>query len=187
MTTNDNLERQWRLRPPTPDDRQRWRALYQGYADFYRVEQTDAAADRVWSWIHDPSHEVNCILAEDERGHVVGLAHYRTFARPLAASIGCFLDDLFVDPAARGGGAADALLAELRRRAGTEGWSVVRWITADDNYRGRAKYDQHATRTSWITYDMAPGPAGDGPPPRKFGGESFEVPGDFDAPLPRTR
>jgi len=30
----------------------------------------------------------------------------------------------------------------------------VRWITADNNYRGRAKYDQHATRTTWITYDM---------------------------------
>ena len=33
---------------------------------------------------------------------------------------------------------------------------MVRWITADDNYRGRAKYDQHASRTMWITYDMAP-------------------------------
>jgi hypothetical protein len=34
---------------------------------------------------------------------------------------------------------------------------VIRWITADDNYRARAKYDQLASRTPWITYDMQTG------------------------------
>lgn len=149
---------QWRLRPPTPSDRPRWRVLYQGYADFYQTDQSEASADQVWSWIQDPHHEVNCLLVEDEHGHVAGLAHYRTFARPLTASTGCFLDDMFVDPATRGSGAADAILAELRKLAATNGWSVIRWITADNNYRGRAKYDQHAIRTTWITYDMAPDP-----------------------------
>jgi hypothetical protein len=48
------------------------------------------------------------------------------------------------------------MLRELARLAGQNGWSVVRWITADDNYRGRGKYDQHATRTMWVTYDMPP-------------------------------
>lgn len=150
-------QRRWLLRPPGDADRERWRALYRGYADFYRVGQTEAAADTVWSWIRDPDHEVSCLLAEDDRGRVVGLAHYRPFARPLSASTGCFLDDLFVDPLERGSGAADALLGELRRLAAERGWSVVRWITADDNYRGRAKYDQHATRTTWVTYDMSSG------------------------------
>ncbi len=37
----------------------------------------------------------------------------------------------------------------------------MRWITADDNHRARSKYDKHATRTSWITYDMAPRLTGD--------------------------
>ena len=36
------------------------------------------------------------------------------------------------------------------------GWSIVRWTTADDNYRARAVYDELATRTTWITYDMTP-------------------------------
>lgn len=136
-------------------DQPRWRALYKGYADFYRQEQTDEAAVVVWSWIHDSEHEVRCLVVEAEHGDLVGLAHYRPFARPLSASAGCFLDDLFIDPDHRGGGAVDALLTELRRLAAVEGWSVVRWITADDNYRGRAKYDQHAARTTWVTYDMS--------------------------------
>jgi len=148
--------RRWQVRAPLQEDFARWRALYQGYADFYRVKQPDEAASTVWTWLQDPQHEVRGLLVTDDSGEVVGLAHYRPFSRPLTAGTGCFLDDLFVDPAARGGGAADALLAELRRIAGGNGWSVVRWITADDNYRGRAKYDQHATRTTWITYDMSP-------------------------------
>jgi len=134
--------------------------LYRGYADFYGVMQSEEAAALVWSWIRDPDNEVECLLVEDEPGRVVGLAHYRPFARPLRASMGCFLDDLFIDPARRGGGAAEALLAELANVATENGWDVVRWITADDNYRGRAKYDRHATRTMWITYDMPPAGGG---------------------------
>lgn len=156
MVAGRGSERHWRVRPATAGDYPRWRVLYRAYADFYGVPQSNEAADRVWSWIHDPDHEVGCLLAEDDRDQVAGLAHFRPFARPLSASTGCFLDDLFVDPAERGAGAADALLDELKRLAATEGWSVVRWITADANYRGRAKYDQHATRTHWVTYDMFP-------------------------------
>lgn len=145
-----------RARALRPDDEEAWRRLYRGYADFYGVEQTDEMTARVWEWVHDEDHEVSALVAEDPWGQVVGLAHYRPFARPLSASVGCWLDDLFVEPTARGTGAVDALLGELGRVAAQRGWSVVRWITADDNHRARSKYDQVATRTPWVTYDMAP-------------------------------
>lgn len=144
------------VRAVRAEDFPQWRELYRGYADFYRVEQTEEAAERVWSWVRDPEHEVNALVAEDAEGRLVGLAHYRPFARPLSATVGCFLDDLFVAPERRGSGAADLLLAGLREIAAERGWSVVRWITADDNHRARGKYDQVATRTMWITYDMTP-------------------------------
>jgi len=130
--------------------------LNRGYPEFYRVQQSEAMIAQVWSWLQDPAHEVAGLVVEDERAQLIALAHYRPFARPLSASVGCYLDDLFVDPVHRGGGAADLLFAELARLAGENAWSVVRWITADDNYRGRGKYDQHATRTRWVTYDMSP-------------------------------
>jgi ribosomal protein S18 acetylase RimI-like enzyme len=134
-----------------------WERLYAGYAEFYKVTQTADMRAKVWGWIHDPAHETNALVAEDANGHAIGLAHWRRFARPLSATTGLFLDDLFVSPEARGTGAVDALLAELRRIAAAEGMSVVRWITADDNYRGRNAYDRVAKRTWWITYDMRPG------------------------------
>lgn len=144
------------VRPAEPADFLRWRALYQGYADFYGVNQPDESAQQVWSWIHDPKHEMQALVATDQADSVVGLAHYRPFSRPLSATVGCWLDDLYVEPESRGGGAADALLTELAQLAKNNHWSVVRWITADDNHRARSKYDQLATRTQWVTYDMPP-------------------------------
>ena len=164
--TPDGPASELQVRPATPADSAQWRTLYRAYADFYGVAQSDAMAERVWSWIHDPDHEVSCLVVEDAAGRLVGSAHYRPFARPLSATVGCFLDDLFVDPSYRGGGAADLLLHELAALAARNGWSVVRWITADDNYRGRGKYDRYATRTTWVTYDMAPASDAHVPPTR---------------------
>ena len=160
----DDLGRRWRVRPLADRDHDRWRTLYAAYAAFYRSEQTDEHAERTWRWLRDPTHPVEGLVVEDEAGSVAGLAHVRPFPRPLSASVGGFLDDLYVDEPARGTGAVDALLDALRERAAERGWSVVRWITAHDNARAQAKYDQVATRTSWVTYDLQPGPRPDPPP-----------------------
>jgi ribosomal protein S18 acetylase RimI-like enzyme len=144
------------IRPVRPSDRAGWDALYQGYAEFYRVTQTPEMRVRVWGWLHDPAQATEGLVAEAGDGRLIGLAHFRPFARPLSATTGGFLDDLFVAPEARGSGAAEALLAELKAIAGQRGWSVVRWITAEDNARARALYDRVATQTQWVTYDLKP-------------------------------
>ena len=143
------------IRPLAPEDRPEWERLYTGYAEFYRVTQTPEMRATVWDWLQDPLQE-SCGLVAEDGGQLIGLAHYRGFARPLSATRGMFLDDLFVDPAARGSGAAKLLLAELRILARAKGYSVIRWITADNNYRARGLYDQMADRTGWITYDLKP-------------------------------
>ncbi|MCV2867799.1 GNAT family N-acetyltransferase [Defluviimonas sp. WL0002] len=141
------------VRTIQPQDRDAWGELYKGYAAFYRVEQSEEMRGRVWSWLTDPDHEVRGRVAE-LGGRLVGLAHFRAFARPLAASTGGFLDDLFVDPASRGSGAAAALIEAVQEEGRAEGWSVIRWITAEDNYRARGLYDHLAERTRWVTYDI---------------------------------
>lgn len=141
------------IRPPRPEDRAAWGRLYAGYADFYRVTQTEEMRDRVWSWLMSGSQGVSGRVAETPEG-LVGLAHFRAFARPLSATAGGFLDDLFVDPAHRGSGAAAALIQAVADEGRAQGWSVIRWITADDNYRARTLYDRLAERTKWVTYDI---------------------------------
>lgn len=147
------------IRRPGPEHRTAWDRLYAGYADFYGEFQDDAMRERVWSWVHDPEHELEAIVALDELGTPIGLAHYRPFTRPLDASTGVYLDDLFVDPSARGHGAGEALILALADEARRRGWTVVRWITADDNAPARAVYDRVASATPWVTYDLDPGAA----------------------------
>jgi len=140
--------------PPAPEHREGWERLYAGYAGFYRVEQTPEMRARVWGWIQDPTHDVKALLALDGAGRAVGLAHYRPYPRPLYAGTGGFLDDLFVDPDARGGRVADALIGAVAEIGRQRGWGLIRWITAENNYRGRAVYDRVAQLTPWKTYDL---------------------------------
>jgi GNAT superfamily N-acetyltransferase len=144
------------IRPLAPADRPAWDNLYQGYADFYKVEQTPQMRDRVFGWLMDADHECNGMVAVNDDGRLIGLAHFRPFASPLRAAINGFLDDLFVDPAVRGSGAADALINAVADVARDKGWLTLRWITADNNYRARGVYDKLATRTMWVTYDLKP-------------------------------
>lgn len=140
--------------PPAPADHAGWRRLYDAYAAFYKREMTDAIAGRVWAWITDPTPHGPCegLVARDAAGKVVGLAHFRDMASPLRGTVAGFLDDLFVDPAWRGRKLGRALLDEVGAIGRKRGWPFYRWLTADDNYRARALYDQAAQRTMWITY-----------------------------------
>ncbi|GAB2689409.1 GNAT family N-acetyltransferase [Kitasatospora kifunensis] len=158
MTTSaqDPGTPRWVVRPVAEADFPVWRGLFAQYCAFYQVDLTEEHAELVWSWIHDPAHEVEGLVVTDQAGTPVGLAHYRAFARPLRGAVGGFLDDLFVDQAARGSGAVDALFERLRQLAAERGWNTVRWITSETNYRARSKYDRVATRTPFLTYDMAP-------------------------------
>ena len=140
--------------PVAVEHEARWRELYRGYATFYGRELTDAHAEVVWGWLQDPGRELEGRLALAD-GRPVGLAHFRRMPSPLrGADIG-FLDDLFVDPGTRARGVGRALIEAVAAVARERGWSLVRWHTADDNYRARALYDRLAAKTTWNLYELA--------------------------------
>lgn len=138
--------------PAEESHRSAWDALYAGYAAHYAVTQTAEMRERVWGWISEG--RIDCRLALDGSGRPVGLTHFREYLRPLMASRGGFLDDLFVAPEARGSGAAPALIHAVADIGRERGWTVIRWITRDNNYRARTLYDRVAARTDWVTYDI---------------------------------
>jgi len=135
-------------------DREEWEGLYRGYADFYQVPMTKKILDQVWSWIFDSQQPFYALIAKDANGVALGIMHYRQMASPLRGAMVGFLDDLYVLPGCRGTGIVDALFDALKVSAKQHGWPFVRWITADNNYRGRGVYDKLAERTPWITYQM---------------------------------
>ena len=143
--------------PFRPDEYAAWRDLFEGYADFYAVRLQNSVADTVWQWLHDPQHVLRGIAARDAAQRPIGLAHIRACPRTLAGTEIGFLDDLFVIPEARGGGAAPALFEAIADLARTQQWSTVRWITQHFNARGRAFYDRYTGGASdFILYQWTP-------------------------------
>jgi ribosomal protein S18 acetylase RimI-like enzyme len=143
------------LTVPRDADRADWERLYDGYADFYGVPMTAATLQTVWEWIQ-AGDILQGRLARRDDGEAIGLMHFRAMPSPLRGATVGFLDDLYVDPAHRGSGAVDEMLAALRDEASHRGWPFVRWITREDNYRARGVYDRCAERTDWVTYQLTP-------------------------------
>ncbi len=143
------------IRPILPSDYECWSTLYADYALFYQVKQTKEMRDKLWTWPHDANHKVNGLLAVTNGGIAVGLAHYRPFSRPLSASTGGFLYDLFVQPSTRDEGVGKQLINAVIQIGKERKWTVIRWITAENNYRARGSYDKIATQTKWVTYDIS--------------------------------
>ncbi len=143
------------VKPLQPQDRAEWERLYRGYAAFYKTVMTDEILDTVWGWIHDDGNPFFGLIARDAAGRAVGLMHCRQMPSPLRGALVGFLDDLFVDPDARGQGVVEALYQALNDLGREQGWPFIRWITAEDNYRGRAVYDRLAEKTHWVTYQKA--------------------------------
>ena len=143
-----------RVRPLEQGDFFAWYELYSGYADFYETPLQDERAMRAWTWLHSDASAMRGLVAVDADGTVMALAHVREFERLLENDRGLYLEDLFVGPRFRNRGVARAIFDHLKQEARDRGFGVIRWITAEDNYRGRAVYDRVGTKTKWVTYDI---------------------------------
>lgn len=135
--------------------------LVRSYCDFYRVSPSDDALHALArTLIADPVHEGVQLLARDDAGTAAGFATvYWTWDTLLAARIGV-MHDLFVAPAARGGGLAEGLIEACRAECHRRGAARLTWQTARDNQRARAVYERvGAQRDEWLDYSL---PTGDG-------------------------
>ena len=135
-------------------DKEQWQKLYHAYAKFYQVPMNDQILESVWSWIFDQQQPFYSIIAKTNEGKALGFMHFKEMASPLRGSMVGFLDDLYVVPEARGTGCVQALYEALNAFGKEKNWPLIRWITADDNYKARSSYDKIAERTHWVTYQM---------------------------------
>ncbi len=141
------------VRPIEPADHDAWASLFAAYREFYELDEDPEVVERVWTWIQDPTHETNALVAVLE-GALVGFAHHRLYARPSEGGKGLFLDDLFTRADLRAQGVGRALVDRLAGIARENACSKVRWVTAADNVVAQRLYDRIAERTSWLTYDL---------------------------------
>ena len=130
--------------------------LMRAYCDFYGVGPPDDALLRVSrALIADPRGEGEQLIARSPAGDGCGFATlFWTWSTLSAARIGV-MNDLYVAPAVRGSGVAEALIDACRARARERGAARITWQTALDNERAQALYDRVGGRRSqWLDYDL---------------------------------
>ena len=135
-------------------DKEDWSKLYHGYAGFYKMPMNNDILDKVWDWIFSPDIKFYALGVKSDQGQLIGFMHFREMPSPLRGMHVGFLDDLFVNPDFRGSGAVQLLFKDLKLHAQEKAWPYVRWITAIDNHRARAVYDQISETIDFVTYQM---------------------------------
>ncbi len=143
------------VRAALPGDENAWRQLWRAYCDFYAAAVPDAVTDRTWMRILDPDSAVLCMVAEVD-GQVYGFANCVVHENTWEAQPVCYLEDLFVLPAARGHGIGKALIEWLRNAMRAEGWARLYWATHHDNAQARRLYDQFVPADGFVRYVLRP-------------------------------
>jgi GNAT superfamily N-acetyltransferase len=142
------------VRALRPDDWDDWRALWAGYLAFYRAELTDATSRATFERLCAEDQHMFGLLAVDDAGRGIGLAHCVVHATTWSRQSTCYLEDLFVAPAARGHDVGRALLAAVKEAAAARGARGSYWHTQQYNGRARSLYDQVGRPTSFVVYEM---------------------------------
>ena len=134
-------------------DKEQWKKLYHGYADFYQVTISEQILETIWDWLHDTDHDLNALVYEIDNS-IVALAHYRRMPSPLRGKYIGFLDDLYVDPQFRGKKIGEKIIKKLNDISKERNWGLIRWITRNDNHKAKSLYDKVAKKSTWEVYEL---------------------------------
>ena len=142
------------IRALRTDDWDGWSKLWVGYLAFYRAELDDLTTQSTFERLCAGQEGMFGLLALDDTGKAIGMANCVVHPTTWSRQSKCYLEDLFVDPAARGQDVGRALLLAVKE-AGTErGADQVYWHTQEYNGRARSLYDQVGHPTSFVVYEM---------------------------------
>lgn len=131
-----------------------WSALWAGYLGFYRADLDDLTTQSTFERLCGGREGMFGLLALDDDGRPIGMANCVVHATTWNRQPKCYLEDLFVDPAARGQDVGRALLLAVKE-AGTErGADQIYWHTQQYNGRARSLYDLVGRPTSFVVYEM---------------------------------
>jgi GNAT superfamily N-acetyltransferase len=108
---------------------------------------------KTWARILDPSSPVGMRVAA-RGGQLEGFAIHLCHPSTWVLTEDCYLEDLYVDEALRGGGVGRALLDDLITLATAKGWARLYWHTNEDNARARRLYDSYVQTDGHVRYRM---------------------------------
>ncbi|MBV9539925.1 MAG: GNAT family N-acetyltransferase [Alphaproteobacteria bacterium] len=143
------------IRAVLQSDYNQWRPLWDGYNRFYgRFDATALPHEitaQTWARLFDDREPVHCLVAERD-GCIVGIVHYLFHRSTTLLNDICYLQDLFTDEKARGGGIGRALIEAVYDAARMAGSERVYWQTHETNARAMVLYNQVADRSGFLVY-----------------------------------
>ncbi len=142
------------IRDARPEDEARWRRLWADYIAFYGVDIAPDITEMTWRRVFDPASAIFMRVAEVD-GEVAGFALCLTHEGTWIRAPDCYLEDLFVDEAARGKGVGRALLDDLVALCRKNGWSRLYWHTEETNATARKLYDRYVESDGHIRYRIS--------------------------------
>lgn len=164
MTTLDPSRPTTRVRPATPDDAATILRFIRDLATFEREpDAVEATVDSLREQLSSEHPPFECLLANqaddgpDGPGRDVGMALFFPTFSTWTGRPGIHLEDLWVDPAARGTGAGLALVRALARLVRDRGGARLEWAVLDWNHSAMDFYDGLGARAQdeWIPYRLA--------------------------------
>ena len=142
----------WTIRPLRADDRGAWDPLWQGYLTFYESRLPAEVTEATWQRLLTEGIDPNGFCAVDESDVPIGIVHYLFHSSTWSTSEVCYLQDLFVSPEVRLGGAGRALIEAVYSAARERGAGQTYWLTQEFNETARKLYDRVGRLTPFIKY-----------------------------------
>jgi GNAT superfamily N-acetyltransferase len=140
------------IRPLRPEDEADWRRLWTGYLTFYKTTVPEAVyASTFMRLLGNDPQDFNGFIATRD-GQAMGLVHFLFHRTCWKIEDICYLQDLYVDPAARGTGMGRKLIEAVYAAADAAGNPQVYWLTQEFNTEARQLYDRIAGVTPFIRY-----------------------------------
>jgi GNAT superfamily N-acetyltransferase len=108
--------------------------------------------DLTWQRLLDQADGMMALVAVDDADEPVGLVHLVFHRSTWGKDWYCYLEDLYVSPAARGQGLGEALIQATYTEADRRDATRTYWTTEATNTTARRLYDRVATVTEYVVY-----------------------------------
>ncbi|MCW8916021.1 MAG: GNAT family N-acetyltransferase [Magnetovibrio sp.] len=141
------------IREIKKQDKPRWLELWDGYCTFYEAKVHREVTEETWQRVLNSDRDDMFSLVAEVDGKIVGFVICVVHPGTWTDKDICYLEDLYVDDAARGQGAGRALIEAVYAKAKELDHHRVYWRTKAENATARALYEKVADDNDWVMYE----------------------------------